>query len=305
MSAEPSALRRLWQEFEAVEPDAVFGGIFANKSGYHNTRANHKRDRPGDYSIRMPADQRGPDDKAAALDITFNTARGGDFRIIAKYSKRLLTAFQTRDPRLFYRGGAVVREFYGNADLDWDVEGYTLHRSSDGSSGPATSDDSHLWHIHISFHRVWVENWDAVKGILAILLDKQIPPPEPPKDWFDMADENTLKTVVDRSLDDKLGPAVAKAIEDKVDRIAGRTLNTKFPTGVAHLDAQGGRNWPWFARDLRNKAYAVAEAVEKLAKAELERAAIDSAEAAELQQAIADLRAAIDDEPPVVDEPQG
>jgi hypothetical protein len=183
MSANPSGIVRLWNEFKERSPDKadlVLGGIYAAKSGYHNTRANHVNDvnggSPSDYSVQLTTDKRGPSDKAAALDITFNTARRSDFRVIAKYSKRLYTAMVNRDPRLFYQGKAVVREFFGNTDLDRVVEGYSLYRAR-----PASSDTSHLWHIHISFHREFVENYEALKGVLAILLGEPLVKPDPVK----------------------------------------------------------------------------------------------------------------------------
>lgn len=174
MSANPSALLRLWNEFEKVEPDALLSGIFAAKSGYHNTRANHLADRnggdPDDYSVQSSLDKAGPSDKAAAIDITFKTAQRSDFRIISKYCKRMMNAMEDRDERLFYGGKPVVREFFGNTDLDRDVEGWSLYRDRS-----ATSDSSHLWHMHISFHRWAVENWAAVSGVLAILLGQSSP----------------------------------------------------------------------------------------------------------------------------------
>lgn len=197
MGANPSALLRLWSEFDRVEPDARLNGIYVGKRGYHNTRANHLAGRdggsPSDYSVTdTPLDLQGPADKAAAIDINLESARlRSDFRNIAKYSKRLLSAFQSRDARLFHDGKPVVREFFGNTDLDRDVEGWSLFRNRS-----ATSDDTHLWHIHISFHRWAVENWAAVSGVLAVLLDVDTPQPEPiPED-----DMPTAREIVDAFL---------------------------------------------------------------------------------------------------------
>lgn len=191
MSQNPSALVRLMNEFCDAELDARNSGIYAAKTGYHNTRANHVNDvsggNPGDYSIKLAVDKRGPSDKAAAVDISFDSARLlGDFSNIAVYSRRLYDACQARDPRLFDGEQSVIREWFGNTDSDRTVEGWTFHRTTDGSSGPASSDSSHLWHIHISFHRAYVENWDAVSGVLDVLLDRPLPTP-PPEDDMDQA----------------------------------------------------------------------------------------------------------------------
>jgi hypothetical protein len=183
----PSALVRLWNELKAQSPDAddmILSGIYVAKTGYHNTREHHEEDthggNPTDYSIRLDRDKQGSRYKAAAIDITFKTAQAGKFHVIAKYSLRLLNAMRNRDPRIFYKGKPVIREFFGNSDLDWEVEGWTMHRTSTGQAGPASSDKSHLYHIHKSYFRDEVDNWDAVKGILDILLGKPIVEPEEP-----------------------------------------------------------------------------------------------------------------------------
>lgn len=194
MSANPSALVRLVKEFTKAEKDAVNAGIFAAKSGYHNTRSNHQRGvnggKPSDYSIQAAADKRGPANKAAATDITFRSAQRGDFRIIAKYTKRLINAMKARDKRLFYKGKAVVRECFGNADNDRQVEGWSLYRGYAVSSDP-----SHLWHIHISFHREFVENWEAVKGVLDVLLDRKSPQTPREEDELNATEKKQLAEV--------------------------------------------------------------------------------------------------------------
>lgn len=295
MSETPDALWRLWSEFDDAEPQAVFGGIYANKRGYHNTRNNlRNQGRWSDYSIQAAADKRGPGDKAAAVDITFRDAQASRFGTIAKYTRRVINAMRDRDKRLFHGGAAVWREVFGNADLDREVEGWSLYRGY-----AVSSDSSHLWHIHLSCHRQFVENEDAVEGMLAILLDKPVvipapkpdpePKPEQPKDWWDTVNKNEAQEVMEA------------AIEAKMDRIAGRVLNTRFATGVEHLDdgPNGGRNIPWFLRDTRQNSYAalealdaVTKAVKNLAAAELERAAVDSSERSDLAATLESLQTA-------------
>lgn len=197
MAENPSALVRLITEFLKAEPDARNSGIFARKSGYHNSRRNHQLGinggSPSDYSIQTSADKQGPADSAAALDISFDSARlRSDFRSIAKYSNRIYVAMKNRDPRLFYKGEMVWREFFGNIDLDRTVEGWSLYRER-----AATSDDSHVWHIHMSEFRKFVENWDATKGMLDILLGRSVPEPEPvPED-----DMPTMKEFLDTPIE--------------------------------------------------------------------------------------------------------
>lgn len=153
----------LWLELETlIGSDAEFSGIYARKPGYHNTRAGNS---PSNYSVaQFAADRQGPSNKAAALDISFRSAKNGDFRKIALYSKRLLDAGRSNDPRTY-----GMREFYGNADLDREVEGYDFARRR-----VASSDDSHLWHIHISILRKYVGDIKAMRAIVSIMRGESV-----------------------------------------------------------------------------------------------------------------------------------
>jgi hypothetical protein len=225
MSENPDSLVRMVEAFCAAEPDARNSGLYAAKPGYHNTRRHHILGiiggSPDDYSIRLEADRDGSADKAAACDISFDSARlRGDFTVIAKYSRRLYDAFQNQDRRLFIGGQPVVREFFGNTDNDRDVEGYSLSKISTGRPGTATSDSTHLWHIHISFHRRFAENQQAADQILSILL-AQTETPE----------------------DDDMTPEQAQ----KLDQIHAATVGipsptVKSPDGTAERHSLG-----WFA----------------------------------------------------------
>jgi len=96
---------------------------------------------------------------AAALDWTFPDAQGGNYATIKKYSKRLLDSGKDpHDDRLNW-----MREFYGQADDDTGVEGWDYRYAV-----PATSDSSHLWHIHFSFSRnaLTNENMDKLVEVL-------------------------------------------------------------------------------------------------------------------------------------------
>lgn len=178
----PPSLQRLFRELKAGAPKAdadkmILSGIAVGKNGYHDSRENNQRNDPDNYSIQLSLDKQGRSDLAAAIDITFSDAQKSDFRTIDKYSSRLLDAYKAKDPRLFYKGERVWREFFGNADLDREVEGWSLYRGR-----AASSDSSHLYHIHQSVHRKFADNWDAVKGVLDIMLGKPLPTPEPGDD---------------------------------------------------------------------------------------------------------------------------
>lgn len=133
-----------WLRLQELEPGTKLGGIYANKSGYHNTAKANLDRWPGNYSTRNADDRTGPGlTKARALDWTFPDAQAGKFATIDKYTSRLMaSALNPADPRL----DLILVEFYGQADSDREVEGYDERREAH-----VTSDSSHLWHLHKSF----------------------------------------------------------------------------------------------------------------------------------------------------------
>lgn len=153
----------LWQQLQAMEPDTELGGIYANKPGYHNARNNLPY---YDYSVcDNPPDWGGPGDKAAAIDWTFPEAQSGDYRRIARYTKRLFASAQDPDdPRL-----DGWREFYGQADDDTYVEGWDIRYGE-----AATSDSSHLWHIHISENRDRTTSRANKEALLSVLRGEPV-----------------------------------------------------------------------------------------------------------------------------------
>jgi hypothetical protein len=152
------AMWRLWESLQAMEPTSALGGIYANKPGYHNARRNLPS---YDYSVcDQPPDGGGPGDKAAALDWTFPEAQSGDYGRISRYTKRLLSSAQDMDdPRL-----DGWREFYGQADTDSYVEGWDCRYGH-----AASSDSSHLWHIHLSVNRDQTTSQANTDALLSVL----------------------------------------------------------------------------------------------------------------------------------------
>jgi hypothetical protein len=146
-----------------LEPGTQWGGTFAGKPGYHNTRNGNS---PSNYSVvDRPPDDGGPGDKAAGYDWTFPEAQSGDYTRIARYTSRLLASAQDpADPRL-----DGWREFYGQADYDSDVEGYDCRYGY-----ACTSDASHLWHLHFSESRDQTESYDNKKALLSVLKGETV-----------------------------------------------------------------------------------------------------------------------------------
>lgn len=160
----------LWEQLHALEPSTQLGGIYANKPGYHNTGNANEKHWPNNYSIRDVQDRRGAHwrDRAAAIDWTFPEAQRGDYSRIAKYHARLMNAGRADDPRL--NGWA---EAYGQADSDREVEGWNFRHNR-----AVSSDDSHLWHIHISESREMVDSRANKEALLSVLTG------EPLSDWL-------------------------------------------------------------------------------------------------------------------------
>lgn len=181
----------------ALEPETENSGIYANKPGYHGTRAENeardKRDGDRDYSREHPLDLKGPSDKAAAYDWTHRKAQRGDYSSMAKYGDRLEAAFRDRDPRLY-----GWREALGQTDRDKTAEGLDF----DGWYR-RQPDSTHEWHWHFSEHREFVESWDNKLCMLSVLKGEPLktyldnggkllkpattpkPTPAPTTDWMD------------------------------------------------------------------------------------------------------------------------
>lgn len=153
----------LWLRLKELESATKLGGIYANKSGFHNTGNANKSRWPGNYSIRDKVNQSGPGmTHASALDWTFPDAQREKYATIDKYTSRLLSsALDPNDPRL----DLVLFEFYGQADSDDDVEGYNEYRED-----YVTSDKSHLWHIHKSFLRSKCGDFWGMWALLTVLM---------------------------------------------------------------------------------------------------------------------------------------
>lgn len=154
-----SAIWRLWTQRPVSS--WKLGGIYAGKPGYHSSRQENQSKWPGNYSIRVALDQQGPSDKAAAIDYTMSDA---EMRLRTGY---LAAAAERNDPRL-----AAVREFYGTLNSRT-----VFGRIKDSRTGPwraSTSDNSHLWHIHISIFRAYTNQWDELEPILSVLAGETL-----------------------------------------------------------------------------------------------------------------------------------
>lgn len=218
-----------WERFHAIEPSVQLGGFYAFKRGYHSTRLDNIRNWPGNYSILDWIDKQGPGDKSSAIDLTFPEAQRGDYSRISKYCRRLMASSQDpNDPRL-----NGLREWYGQDDADSAVEGWDNRYNR-----PATSDSSHLWHIHISFSRGLVNDSHTFNAVLSVLKGETL------AQWSGTSTTSTKRTrrpemselkpgfAYDVSGDNRIDP---KAVTVKSFEWTGKSFIGSFGKGSVSL----------------------------------------------------------------------
>lgn len=154
-------LAKVWRSAEDDIPGVRFGGAYADKEGYHNTRKRNQERWPSSYSIRLDMDKQGSALLAAALDLTMSTT---EMKKRTGYLRR--SALDSRDTRL-----RALREFIGTLD------GRKVYCRIGGNAGLGQGrgaddwdrDSSHLWHIHLSILRAYANDWAALEGIASVL----------------------------------------------------------------------------------------------------------------------------------------
>lgn len=172
----------LWLTCESFIPGVRLGGIYANKSGYHNTVNSNKKSWPGNYSIRLALDLTDPANKARAIDLTMDNEQ-----MVLRTSYLQASALDPADDRL-----SCVREFYGTLNT---TTVYGLIKDNEG--GPwrfASSDSSHLWHIHISIFTTFVSIWAQLLAIASVLRGQSY------ADWISSGEGSDMLTAL-RSTD--------------------------------------------------------------------------------------------------------
>lgn len=165
MGYSPQAIHNIYPLVERHEKSAQRSGIYAFKRDYHSSRRDNLRHWPFSYSIICAADRDGDADASGAIDIKL--ADGPD-SAMTRVTRRLFKACQDGDPRV-----ACVREVIGtldgrNVDVYNRVATGNASRSRTGNIG-AASDSSHLWHLHISFLRRFVDDFELMKGVAEVI----------------------------------------------------------------------------------------------------------------------------------------
>lgn len=172
-----ATLDRFYAECERRDPSFTNSGIDADKPGYHNKRDELIRDgRPSDYSIsQVAADARGRGTVSAGIDLKLPDGPNSKMTL---YTGRLKAAALARDERLWLYGGPVLREFIGTVDGE-NVYCYVLTGGvplgvgKDSGEDPGR-DESHLWHIHLSWIRQYAEDWAAMDAVLSVMFGESL-----------------------------------------------------------------------------------------------------------------------------------
>lgn len=150
-----AVIKGLAADWKKCYTSAKLSGIVGDaahqrEGGYHIGRRFQSG---SNYSVVRPDDRGGPDNAAAAIDMTMSQS---DMRLC---TRRLVTAYSNPvDPRRKY-----LNAFNGTLDNKqarrWDVYARSI--------GSATPD--HLWHVHLEIRRKYVNSATAAAAVLSIL----------------------------------------------------------------------------------------------------------------------------------------
>lgn len=198
MSAEyaPDEIRQAFDYLDEIAPDLglEFSGILGTSAnghtyGYHRSRKwdiAYGRDGAGDYSVQLVDDKAGDGDAASALDLKPKTSAG-----MILMTRRLIDATARRDPRL-----RALREFFGT------VNGRSVTGRDVRTGRVVTADSTHLWHVHLSGLRRFVNDAAAWRAIMDVIAGK------PLEEELDMGiSESDLRKIIQEAVWDSDGAA--------------------------------------------------------------------------------------------------
>lgn len=160
-SKTPDAVYSVFHHTRERVPSARYGGGYTLKPGFHASVEDNLNRWPGNYSIRDAINRREPRTVGRAVDITLSDS---DMKRITGY---LADAAAADDPRL-----APVREFYGT--LNGTIVFGRAHTGPNTDWRSSSADSSHLWHIHLSIFTPYVDDWNALAGVVSVLVGESL-----------------------------------------------------------------------------------------------------------------------------------
>jgi hypothetical protein len=176
MGYAPDAILQCFNTVNAAMPQAINAGIYGNKPGYHNCRANLPS---SDYSVQKSYDKEGDPQAGAAIDITFYDPP--DMKAI---TRRLIDETDAHGDTGKLRG---LRSFFGT------VDGVNVTGRDVPGRYAVTSDPSHLWHIHLSGKRKYANDHAAWQDVAGVILGET-------GDWSDMATQAEVQAACEAAI---------------------------------------------------------------------------------------------------------
>lgn len=171
-----------------------------------------------------------------------------------------------------------VTEWYGNDDGDNRVDGYDNVRNR-----IATSDSSHLWHVHISFDRRRVNDEAAVRAVGDVLLGQL---PEEVDMPLDASDKKWLAEKLDALPNATAAATLEVEFDSPTQGVTKRRLREWIKNAGRASDAHANTKALLIGQEAILAAVA-GEDVQRVVRAELDAAA--TRERAERQQELAAL----------------
>ena len=197
MAEAPPNLVWMYNEFRRRAPkswNVRLGGIVGDAAHGYGYHLAPNQLPSTDYSMQL-SDDRGSKvnrNYSSAIDLTMSHEG------MKAVTNNLIRAAKDPDD---YRVG-IAREFYGQADDDSHVEGL-IHDDNEEGWDDATSDSSHLWHVHVGIFRQWNNDKEALAQLLEVLLGN------PNEGGFSVSawNEDVIKNLPDRP-DAKTNPKI-------------------------------------------------------------------------------------------------
>lgn len=234
-SKTPDAVYSIYYHVHERVPSARYGGGYTLKPGFHASVEDNVSRWPDNYSIRDAINRREPRTVGRAVDITLS---GTDMKRLTGY---LADAVDAEDPRL-----APVREFYGT--LNGTTVFGRAHTGPDTDWRSSSADSSHLWHIHLSFFTPYVDDWDALAGVVSVLvgesLDDYLSGGIMERNIAEYGDSGTWVKLAQRYLQE-LGATLTRDGEygDQTTAAAKWVFVNKFGGNAADYDGRAITDW--------------------------------------------------------------